>query len=141
MTIEIKTEKEAATELICPLMSGQIVPVPGAPGSVVTPGQMKLAPSVVACAREKCQWWNHLGEQCTIFSIAEALFVIHGSMTLLREVLEPPTESPLVRIGDTLDQIWKIMDTNEQLHPGPSKPVRTRAYTRDGCAPPKKPSL
>jgi len=110
---EVKTERETTPDLICPLMSGQIVPTKGQPGGVVTPGQMALAPSVVMCAREKCQWWDEFGDQCTLHAIAEALKAVHGSVASVRDVLEPASESPLVRIGDILDGIWKLLERME----------------------------
>lgn len=115
MITEVKSEKEATIELICPLMSGQIIPVPGRAGRIDAPGATTLAPSVVTCAREKCQWWNQFGEQCTLQAIAEGLVVVRGVLGSVRDVLEPPTESPLVRIGDSLERIWKTLDKIEYL--------------------------
>lgn len=130
MITEIKTEGRVETEAICPLMSGQIVPVQMTPGGVVEPGKTRLAPSVVTCAREKCQWWDEFGKQCTLQSIAEALKAVHGSVTSVRDVLEPASQSPLVRIGDLLDSVdstlhsifiyWKGL--KEKCHP--ARPMR-----------------
>lgn len=111
MIREIKTGTAPTTELICPLMSGQIVPVQGASGGVVTPGQTTLAPSVVTCAREKCQWWDEFGQQCALRAIAEALKAVHGSITSVRDVLEPASESPLVRISNSLDRLEYFLKT------------------------------
>lgn len=112
---EVNTGAAATAELICPLMSGQIVPVPGRAGRIDTPGATTLAPSVVTCAREKCQWWNQFGGQCAIQAIAEGLVVVSGSLSSVRDVLEPATESPLVRIADSLDQISKRLNKIEML--------------------------
>jgi hypothetical protein len=104
---KIKTGAAPTTDLICPLMSGQIVPVQMTPGGVVEPGKTRLAPSVVTCARENCRWWNEFGQQCALQAIAEALFVLAGSIGSVRDVLEPPTESPLAAIVDKLDSICR----------------------------------
>jgi len=107
---EVNAGGQATPDLICPLMSGQIIPTKGQPGGVVTPNKTILSPSVVTCARENCQWWDEFGEQCALQAIAEALKAVHGSVTSVRNVLEPASESPLVRIGDTLDKISSGLD-------------------------------
>ncbi len=106
---EVKTGAVPTTDLICPLMSGQIVPVRGRSGRIDTPGATTLAPSVVTCAREKCGCWDESSEQCTLLSIAEAVGDVSNCLLSLRNVLEPATESPLVRIGDTLGQTLKML--------------------------------
>lgn len=135
MITEVKTEGEVKTERICPLMSGQIVPVPGRAGRIDTPGATTLAPSVISCAREKCQWWDELGEQCTLQTIAEVLKAVQYSVTSVGNVIEPASESPLARIGDVLATIdstlhsiltyWKT--PKEKVHP--ARP--TRGYRQD----------
>lgn len=108
---EVKTGEEATPELICPLMSGQLVPTKPEPGQIATPGVVILRPTKVPCARERCQWWDRFDEQCAIQAIAEGFRVVHGSLTSIKDVLEPPTESPLVRIGDVLDRLESFLRT------------------------------
>lgn len=108
---EIKTGAASITDLICPLMSGQVVAIPGRPGTITTPGGPVLAPSVISCAHEKCQWWDESSEQCVVFSVAEAVGDVSNCLESLRNVLEPATESPLVRIADTLDQLEYFLKT------------------------------
>ncbi len=132
---EVKTGGDATADLICPLMSGQIVPVQMTPGGVVEPGKTRLAPSVVTCAREKCQWWDEFAEQCALGAIAEALKAVHGSVTSVRNVLEPASESPVVRIGDVLGTIDSTLHgiltycktLKEKVHP----PRPMRGHSRD----------
>lgn len=102
---KIKAGAAPTTDLICPLMSGQVVAIPGRPGTITTPGGPVLAPSVISCAREKCRWWDESSEQCVLFSIAEAVGDVSNCLESLRNVLEPATESPLVAIADKLDSI------------------------------------
>ena len=130
MITEVKTEGEVKSEAICPLMSGQIVPVRAPAGDIVTAGQSMLAPSVVTCAREECQWWDESSEQCGILTIAEGVGDVSNCLVSLRNVLEPASESPLVRIGDVLGTIdstlhsiltyWKTL--KEKVHP--ARPMR-----------------
>ena len=107
---EVKSGAAPTTDLICPLMSGQIVPVQMTPGGVVEPGKARLAPSVVTCAREKCRWWDETAEECTAKLIAGALVALSHSVPQITAVLEPATESPLVQIGDVLVRIGDNID-------------------------------
>lgn len=116
---------EATPDLICPLMSGRPVSIEPPPGKLLKPNQVLIGPMAVPCAREKCQWWDEFGEQCALGAIAEALKAVQYSVTSVRNVLEPASESPLVRIGDVLGTIdltlhsiltyWKTL--KEKVHP------------------------
>lgn len=140
---EVKTGAAPTTDSICPLMSGQIVPVQMTPGGVVEPGKTRLAPSVVTCAREKCQWWDESGDGCCkIETIGEFVMdlsrslsslgnVVSGSILSIKDVLEPPTESPLVRIADNLEEIRKTLDDSECLNPKPRPPRPSRGHKQD----------
>lgn len=110
---ELKTGAGPTTDLICPLMSGRIVPVPGRAGRIDTPGATTLAPSVVTCARENCAWWDESSEQCTLLSIAEAVGDVSNCLLSLRNVLEPPTVSPLATIANKLSLILDTLDRRD----------------------------
>jgi hypothetical protein len=112
---KVKTGAAPTTDLICPLMSGQIVPVPGRAGRIDTPGATTLAPSVVTCARENCRWWDESSQQCVLFSIAEEVGDVNNCLVSLRSVLEPPTESPLAAIADSLHRIWQRLDRDSRV--------------------------
>lgn len=58
--IELKSGK------ICPLMSGALVPVPPSPGKIAKPNQIDLAPIMVPCQKEHCQWWDDEMDECGI---------------------------------------------------------------------------
>ena len=103
---EVEVGRDATPWLICPLMSGQVGPVPGLSGGVVTPHQTMLAPNVVTCAREKCQWYDQSADECAIWTIAQALFKLAASIPQIAAGLEPPIGgSPLMRIADSLEKL------------------------------------
>lgn len=105
---EVKTGAAPTTDLICPLMSGQLAPSKPGPGEIAPPGVMILKPTIVVCVRENCRWWDESSEQCTLLSIAEEVGDVSNCLVTLRNVLEPPTESPLVRIADTLNHLLTL---------------------------------
>jgi hypothetical protein len=121
---EVNAGGEATPGLICPLMSGQLVPTNPKPGEIATPGQVILRPTIVTCACEKCRWWDESAEQCIAQIITGSLLALSRSLPEVTAVLEPPTKSPLVRISYTLDQIWKMLDRIELLY-------RTKAPTKE----------
>jgi len=77
------------TGLICPLMSGQLVMTEGQPGDIVTPGKPVLTPSVVICARERCQWWHGPNRCCYQIQHAEATLQVALAVGEVKNALEP----------------------------------------------------
>jgi hypothetical protein len=110
---EVKTGAAPTTDLICPLMSGQLAPSNPGPGDIAPPGVMILKPTIVVCVREKCGWWDEFGHQCAIEAIAEGLVVVSGSLSSVRDVLEPATKSPLATIANKLSLILDTLDKRD----------------------------
>ena len=58
---------------VCPLMSGQVVPMQPGPGKLAMPNQVQMAPIMVPCQREHCQWWNDIEASCCVGNLASFL--------------------------------------------------------------------
>lgn len=102
---------------ICPLMSGQLVPIQDS-GCVVAPGKPGFMPVMVACAREKCEWFEEDRGSCSVALIPDRMKVlttyannIANNIHFIEEVLEPPENSPLARIGDLFEKIVNHIQT------------------------------
>ena len=58
---------------ICPLMSGQVVPMSPGGGKIATPNQVQMAPVMVPCQKEGCQWWDEAAETCIVAGYVHSL--------------------------------------------------------------------
>lgn len=98
--------------LICPIMSGQLVVSEGKPGGVVTPGKAVLIPSVVICARERCEWWHTPSGRCGKIQQAEATLQVAHSVMEVKAALEPLRLliGSLRRLSDKLNDLILAVD-------------------------------
>ncbi len=126
---EIQTVK---VEKMCPLMSGQGVPVQSNSG--IQTGQVQIATMEVPCGKEKCQWWDPAVDDCAMVDVAsvstcltdlvqtvlatnQRLTDINGTISEAASAisarllpLEPPQNgpSPIARLADAIEELVDI---------------------------------
>jgi len=101
--------------LICPLMSGQLVMTEAQAGGVLTPGKPVLTPSVVVCARERCQWWHNPNRCCYLIQHAEATLQAALSVIEVKNALEPMRllTGSLRRLCDKINDVILFLETKK----------------------------
>lgn len=73
---------------ICPLMSGQVVPMSPSGGKVLTPNQVQMAPVMVPCQQENCSWWSRSNGRCVIQNLSTNLLSIATQIAQQRRIAD-----------------------------------------------------
>ncbi len=89
-TIELphNTPIELKPGKICPLMSGQVVPVSPGGGKIAMPNQVQMAPVMVPCQKEGCQWWSRINGRCVIQDLSTNILSIATQITQQRRIAD-----------------------------------------------------
>lgn len=113
MTAITEIKPGCSTDVICPLMSGQLIPAPVGNGNLMTPGQTLLAPVQVTCALERCAWYHEEHSCCLLVTLGNSAAYLSANVLSLRHALEPASKSPLGGVADALNEIVRLLKTKK----------------------------
>lgn len=114
MTEQVNTGPTRSEHGFCPLLSGRIVPTPGA--TIAQPNMVAMSPIILDCPGKPCQWWSIADGCCCVRSLSylEQIDSLSEVIRMIAQTMNPPKGgSPIMRTANALEKIVKMIEQKQ----------------------------